>query len=1022
MKKKLLFLPAIFTIFIANIVSLNAQCPENFEIDYLSDNLIINGGFEDGNQDFETILDYYGDCQNSIIPQIPGQYSVTKNDATPADCNIYWTPNLKASQGKKMFIGDLPELALDAALWCQKIEVEPNRTYEFTGDFANVLSELYNNVDPAFQIVVSDGAGTPDLIYQSNLNISLIEGEGWQNVSTTFDIGERTFIEVCIQNTIIGQNGLDLAIDNLSLRIVECKEPVANNSGNNENETSDEFYDCDEIIDTYSASVLNGGFEDGNYSLWENGATNFGANQIDYWDVASYTNNIDLLATGHEGVNAYEGDTYAEANAFDESSIYQDIATLPGDIIQYSFAHRGRDGQDMIGVYMGIPRSKPQEPAATELVNTYTTDNDRWIMYEGKYEVPAGQTVTRFSLKALKSSSGTITRGNFVDAVTVQSANASCPNPMKGNVEICANGLDDDNDGLIDDADPDCGTSGGNNGGLESNNRLADKIFERTLNRRIEPTIVKAKKSDMILKKKTATYGVFNQGLERSKLSVEAFIPIDTIDNTQTFISSPTDLEAITNATEVFSVDIFDGDIRLAAIFATATENGVYEHTKYICDRLKGGIINDLRSERIGYADFVVADMVQPEGNREFAISFSARENENGKFDIQSHWSLEKYPTEDNYYNFQIWASNIEDLRKLTLKTMQLLNEYKQVETMTTTGAPSVFVSQGEYSNGMLHFRLINKKASTSITLEGEKAQTETMLKESIKKIATIEGHYSEFVSVEVGSVYDMGFRIKHDNDEIFDDLFIADGLWFIDTKGGNINYEVIPSSDQVTENNYPLERSIEVNGTYDNTLSIYRSLKPNFRSVDVSAYNTLHFETSGAQAMQIVLIKSSVTDWDAQYKTSITTSGESNEINIPLSRFNNGTEDAINLNDIQAIIFKIESDGELKSFEMEISSLEFRNAEDKMNEEAFANTEIVVSPNPARDNIFVQWTSAEEGLHKAALIDMDGRILREFEGLTSRGFNQIQLERQNLSEGIYFFSIIEQSGKILNEKIVFIN
>ena len=105
----------------------------------------------------------------------------------------------------------------------------------------------------------------------------------------------------------------------------------------------------------------------------------------------------------------------------------------------------------------------------------------------------------------------------------------------------------------------------------------------------------------------------------------------------------------------------------------------------------------------------------------------------------------------------------------------------------------------------------------------------------------------------------------------------------------------------------------------------------------------------------------------------------------------------------------------------MEISSLEFRNEEDKMNETAFTNTDILIAPNPAIDNVTIQWTSTEEGLHKAALIDLDGRTIREFEGLTSRGFNQIQLERQDLTEGLYFFSIIEQSGKILTEKIVFI-
>jgi hypothetical protein len=1017
---ELRIIPLLFIVQFFSAVAIQAQCPENSVFDYLSDNLILNGSFESGDKLFETDLDYFGDCQNSTNIQVPEEYSITTNNGTPADCNKYWTPNLTASGGGSFLISDFPENDLHKAIWVQKIEVKPNYTYEFSGDFANVLNELYDNADPTFRVFVDGNVSAPGVIYKSASEIALTEGSGWINVSTSFDVGDNNVIKLYIQNTVTGHNGLDLATDNLSLKIVECKEAEPGDDDTTANLESD-FYDCDENVDNFSASVLNGGFEEGSFSLWTNGATNYGVSQIDNWAVASYGNNIDLLATGHGGVFAYEGEVYAEANAFDESSIYQDIATVPGDILHYSFAHRGRDGTDMIGVFMGKPRPQPQEPASNELVNTYTTNNDRWIMYEGKYEVPAGQTVTRFSLKAMKSSSGTLTRGNFIDAVTVQSIHASCLNPMRGNVEICSNGIDDDNDGLIDAADPDCGTSGGNNGGLESNGRLADKIFERTLNRRIEPTIIKNKKDDMIQKKKTAAYGIFNQGLERSALSIEAFIPIDTLANTETFISSPTDLEAITNATEVFSVDIFNGNNRLAAIFATATENGVYEHTKYICDRLKGGRINDLKSERIGFADFVVADMVQPEGNREYAISFSARETKEGKFDIHSHWSLEKYPSDENYYNFQIWASDMDDLKKLTLKTLQLLNEYKQIATMTTTTAPSVFVSQGEYSNGVLDLKIINKKASKSITLEGEKSPTETMLKEYVNETAPIEGHYSEFVSIEIGSVYDMGFRVKHDNDDIFDDLFIADGLWFIDTKGGNINYEVLPSSDLVTSDNYPLERSIEVNGTYENTLNIYRSLKPNFRSVDVSAYNTLHFEVSGAQAMQIVLIKNSVSDWDAQYKTSITTTGASNEINIPLSRFNNGTEEAIELNDIQAIIFKIENNGKIQNFEMEISSLEFRNEEDKMNETAFTNTDILIAPNPAIDNVTIQWTSTEEGLHKAALIDLDGRTIREFEGLTSRGFNQIQLERQDLSEGLYFFSIIEQSGKILTEKIVFI-
>ncbi len=1015
MKKNLLFLLVFLLSFPA--IKFFAQCDPSDEITYLSDNLFVNSSFENGNQDINSAQSYFGDCANNTGNQKPNFYAIPASGSSPQDCNSFWTPNLNAQDGNRYMISNFPHKEEGVNLWCQKIETELNTDYEFKGYFANVLNELRNNIDPIIKVEVNGDVTNTGIIFNSQSEFAIAEGLGWLEATSTFNSGENTVISVCIQNVNFARGGHDLAIDNLSLKSIKC-EP---NTGTN-TDADVKFYDCDEQVEEHNAAVLNGSFENGSFALWENGATNFGADQIDHWNTANWTNNIYLFATGHNDVPAYEGDTYAEANAYQVSSLYQDIATVPGDIIHYSFAHRGRDGQDMIGVYMGIPRPKPEEPIDSELINTYTTDNDRWIVYEGKYEVPKDQTVTRFSLKAMKSASGDLTRGNLLDAVTVQSINASCPNPMSGNIEVCDNGIDDDNDGLVDSADTDCSTSGGNNGGLESNGRLAEKIFQRNLNRRIEPSTAKNKKSEMTHKKRTSAYGVFNQANQRSLMSIESFIPVDTISNSETYISSPTDLQSITNATEVFSVDIFRDNSRLAAIFATVTEKGVYEHTKYICDRLKGGIINDLKTEKIGYSDFIIADIVQPEGNREYALSFSARETADGKLDIQSHWSLENYPQDDSYYNFQIWAASMDDLKALTLKTMQLLHEYKSIKSMTTTAAPSVFVSKGEYRNGKLDLKLINKTGSNSITLIGEKSQTETMNKEAINTTTAIEGYYSEYVTLEVGSVYDMGFRIKHDNDTVFDDLFIADGLWFLDTKEGNLSYEVAPASDVITENTYPLERSIEVSGTFDNTLSIYRSMKPNFRAVDVSKFNTLHFNVSGKQAMQIVLIKNSISDWDAQYKTSISTSGGSNEVSIPLSRFSNGTGEEINLTDIQAIIFKFEGDGNSKNLNIEISSLDFRNQEDDFSETAFDNANMIVTPNPSNSDVTIQWLSNTEGLHHGLLLDINGRTIQKFEGLTSRGHNQIYLERNNLTSGVYFFSIIEQTGKIISDKIVLID
>jgi len=1021
MKKNLLY--TLVFIFSIQFGALYAQCDEGVKT-FVSDNLVQNGSFEAGNTGFQTEQSYFGDCSSNLFNQTTETYAIVFSGGTPSDCNSFWTPNISATDGDRIFVSNFPANRNNVDLWCQTLNVTPDSDYEFSANFANAVNEIYSAPDPSLRIMARGDNSNLGQILRTQDQFRLSEGGGWQNAVAEFNSKDNTEIEICIQNINRGFNGNDFAMDNLIVRQFECvieeeekEEIIVQNRP--------EFYDCDEIIDNTPASVLNGGFEDGSFNLSVSTVVNVDITQMDNWSTSSLLGNINIMASGNDGVSAYEGNVYVDIDNLDSGDIYQDITTAPGDVILFSFAHRGRTGVNMVGIYM----DDPNVPYANhKLVNTYSTDDDRWIMYQGKYEVPADQTTTRFSIRAITISSGilgsvtNVLDGSLIDAVTVQSSKATCENPKQGNIEICANGLDDDNDGLIDDADPDCSTTGGNDGGLESNGRLAEKIFNRTLDRRIDPTTAKRNKVDMLQKERTATYGVFGEVNQRSILSIEEFIPIDTLSNTNTFISSPTDLENITNATEVFSVDIFREDVRLAAIFATATQNGVYEHTKYICDRLKGGIINDLRTERIGYSDFIIADIYQPEGNREYAMSFSVREDKNGDFDIQSHWSLENYPKEEAYYNFQIWTANMDDLKTLALKTMQLLHEYKSISTMTTTAPPSMFVSQGEYANGKLNMKIINKSKSTNISLIGEKTATETKNKEAIETSTNISGGYSEFVSIEVGAVYDMGFRIKHDNDTVFDDLFIADGLWFIDTKEGNVQYNVEPNFAEADENVYPLERAIKVEGNIESTLNIYRSMKPNFRAIDVSDYNTLHFNVSGAQAMQIVLIKKSVNEWGNQYKTSITTTGASNEINIPLSRFDNGSGVTIKLDDIQAIIFKIEGQETSKNINIDISSLDFRNEKDALVENAFEDSKVIITPNPSTNNVNVQWKSQDEGMHRAVLMDSNGRVISEFVGLTSRGHNQIMIERNNLSAGIYFFAITEQSGKIISDKIVFMN
>ena len=282
----------------------------------------MNPDFENGNQGIITTLDYFGDCSsNGNDNQSPNKYSIPFSGGKPSDCNMYWTPNLSAQSGRSFMIADYPEAVLGADIWCHELEVKPNNDYLFSGHFANVFNEIFDEIDPAFRVFVKGDDSELGVIYKSSDEINLDEGSGWKEGKVYFNSNENQKISICIQNDNNGRGGRDLALDNLSLRIVSCEEQEAN-----ENTNDTEFYDCDERIENHNASLLNGSFEDGTFQLWDDGATNYGANQVDYWDVASWGNNIDLFDSGHEGVHAYEGEVYAEANSFDESSLYQDIA------------------------------------------------------------------------------------------------------------------------------------------------------------------------------------------------------------------------------------------------------------------------------------------------------------------------------------------------------------------------------------------------------------------------------------------------------------------------------------------------------------------------------------------------------------------------------------------------------------------------------------------------------------------------------------------------------------------------
>ncbi|MFI6175409.1 Ig-like domain-containing protein [Nonomuraea sp. NPDC051191] len=138
--------------------------------------------------------------------------------------------------------------------------------------------------------------------------------------------------------------------------------------------------------------------------------------KLEFWNSAS-------------GVPAADGRQFAELNANEASTLYQDVPTVPGTVMTWSLYHRGRLGTDVMQVLIGAPTATtPQNPDGAASPDI-SDDNNAWGHHTGTYVVPAGQTVTRFAFESVSAAGGRPTFGNFLDGVVFQTP--SCL-PMNG--------------------------------------------------------------------------------------------------------------------------------------------------------------------------------------------------------------------------------------------------------------------------------------------------------------------------------------------------------------------------------------------------------------------------------------------------------------------------------------------------------------------------------------------------------------------------------------------------------------
>lgn len=261
-------------------------------------------------------------------------------------------------------------------------------------------------------------------------------------------------------SVVVTDNGCVSAPAIMNVTVQNCQD--SDNDGvvdsedlDDDNDGIPDYIECGYGVNGQSFSLINGGFED---PLYPGTVVNFpDQSLVPGWSTTSSDPKIEIWSNNFNGVPAYEATQHAEINYVENSALYQDVQTTPGDNMLWYFAHRGRAGVDVMDLKIGPPGSPVSQ-------GNFTTGNTAWSFYSGNYIVPAGQTTSRFQYEAISTFSGQPAVGNFLDNVGF--IPTECTTDFDGDGIPNYLDLDSDNDGIYDLVEAGHGMPDANNDGV----------------------------------------------------------------------------------------------------------------------------------------------------------------------------------------------------------------------------------------------------------------------------------------------------------------------------------------------------------------------------------------------------------------------------------------------------------------------------------------------------------------------------------------------------------------------------
>ncbi|MBC7721697.1 MAG: DUF4114 domain-containing protein [Pedobacter sp.] len=566
-------------------------------------------------------------------------------------------------------------------------------------------------------------------------------------------------------------------------------------------------------------------------------------------------------------------------------------------------------------------------------------------------------------------------------------------------------------------------TQSSNDGGLESNGKMAEKIAKRFFERDINPLLKKSNKENQELIKPNRLNASIANGY-----STLGFTP-STSGNTHSTLlnyfpttgmfgselpynSTPLDLLQITNATEVYSVDYYNGSDRVSAGLATYTNSRVYDHSKSICDRLNGSSLEDVRTVILRGHKLINITFKKADGEVEYAISFSVLIQPN-QYHLYSYWNIDQYPL-GQYLNFQAWGKSMGQACAVANNIIEKLeSENPVISDPTSTKIPSVYVKKGQYKNGKIYLTIINKAKINNITINGNFTPSETTSLQSFSSSIALNGEKQKDIELSNSTLFDAGVSLTYTGADQSDALYLADGAWGVDynkTLANNIVFDVEKNQTLLNQQQLNLERNPSVKGMVKGTVNLFRNAKAGNMPLDILEYAYLSFEIKNTHPVEVVLVNNDLINWNQRARFEIGANNEPKMITIPIAKFIDSAGGQAVLNKIKSLVFTIQGDYQnFTDFKIDLGKVNFNNAIPLI-VTTTPKDNVRVYPNPVDQSAILSLpTNITNG--SLTITDAIGRIMRTELITTSNG--EYILKRNNLQSGMYFFKVIASDKNI---------